>query len=127
MENSIELKKTVLAMIACVLMGLLSSACHGPAAGFAGTYVNHAVGEFSIADDTLVIAQGDDDSFLIHRKTGYNVLNESGKPGHRRYETEEWKAVYDAQKKVLETRKGLVISFSGAELLLENSRYRRTN
>ena len=116
-------------MIACVLMGLLLSACNGhAAAGFTGTYVNHTVGEFSIADDTLVIEPVAGEQVLIHRKTGYHVINEQGKLGKRQYETEEWKAVYDAQKKVLtETRKGLVISLENGELLLENSRYQRTN
>jgi len=129
MESSIELKKTVLALIACVLLGLILTACnHQAAASFTGTYVNSAQSEFSIADDTLVIEPGADEQVLIHRKTGYNVINEQGKLGRRQYETEEWKAVYDPQKRVLtETRKGLVISLQNGELLLENRRYRRTN
>jgi len=75
-----------------------------------GTYLNSAGGEFSKADDTLDIVAAEGNQFLIHRRTGFNLI-ESGKIGARQYEKEEWKALYDESTKILtETAKGKLIS-----------------
>lgn len=76
-----------------------------------GTYVNSAGGEYSVADDTLVIEPAESNNFSIHRKTGFNVITD-GKKGKRQYETEKWNAIYDeGTKSLTETRKGKIITF----------------
>ncbi|MFC4212453.1 hypothetical protein ACFOWA_14735 [Pedobacter lithocola] len=76
-----------------------------------GTYVNSAGGEYSVADDTLVIEPSGSNNFSILRKTGFNVVTD-GKKGKRQYETERWNAIYDDGTKTLtETRKGKLITF----------------
>ena len=108
---------------------VLFNACHGRAdAVITGTYVNHASSEFSIADDTLIVEHDQEQHYIIHRKTGFKILDDKGKPGKLQQDKEVWKAVYEADKSVLtESRKGLVISFFTGGLMLENSQYRRIN
>jgi hypothetical protein len=88
-----------------------------------GTYTNSAVGEFSKADDTLVIEASENNQFLIHRRTGFNLIN-NGKPGKRQHETEEWNAIYDDGSKTLtETKKGKLITvFPAAGYILIGKR-----
>lgn len=75
-----------------------------------GTYVNSAGGEFSKADDTLEIEAAAGNQFLIHRRTGFNLI-EYGKLGARQFQKEEWRAVYDESTKILtEAVKGKLIS-----------------
>ncbi len=129
METTLKLNT---AIILLALTALFFGACkggHSPAA-MAGTYANHAAGEFSIADDTLVVEHDQDQHYFIHRKTGYKVLDDKGKAGKLKLEAEEWKAVYDPNTGVMtESRKGRVISFEASKglLMLENSSYRRIN
>lgn len=97
-----------------------------PQAALSGPYANRAQSEFSIANDTLSIERAQDDNYLIHRKTGIRMLEESGEPGKPILEAEEWKAVYDPEEKVMtENKKGRLIRFTADGLLLENSPYRR--
>jgi len=75
-----------------------------------GLYTNSAVGELSKADDTLVVESADVNNFLIHRKTGFNLIR-NGKAGKRQHEREEWHAIYnEATKTLSETRKGKLIT-----------------
>ena len=95
-----------------------------------GTYVNHAASEFSMADDTLVLSPLDGDRFQVNRKTGYRLLDESGKPGKLILESETWEVLWDeALGAFQDRRKGRTISFDRktGELVLESSRYRRMN
>lgn len=116
-----------------VLMALgcgLIFSCKQETAHVTGTYINHASSEFSIADDTLVVEHFKDLDYLIHRRTGYFLLDDSGRPGKRVLEKEEWKAVYDEGSGTMtENRKGWVISFDvdKGELKLENSVFQRIN
>jgi len=99
------------------LLGLLFS-CGGPES-FEGAYVNTAGSEFSIADDTLVVEQGEGNQFLIHRRTGFRFLDDQGRPGKRQYENEEWRAVYDRNSEVMtESRNGVVITFNADRSIL---------
>jgi len=76
-----------------------------------GTYVNHAKGDYSIANDTLVIESVESNNYQIHRRTGIRLIRK-GKTGKFQHETEEWKAIYDEGTKTLtETQKGKLISF----------------
>lgn len=76
-----------------------------------GTYINHAGGTYSVADDTLVIEHSENSNYLIHRKTGFNLIRD-GRKGKREYETEIWNAIYDEETKCLtETRRGRLITF----------------
>ncbi|MEQ7801792.1 hypothetical protein ABDJ41_18500 [Pedobacter sp. ASV1-7] len=95
-----------------------------------GTYVNKASSEFSIAYDTLVVEHDKDLNYLIHRKTGFQLIDEKGRVGDLQLEREQWKAVYDeGSQSMTENRKGRVISFEFKQglLILENSRYQRIN
>ena len=44
-----------------------------------GIYVNSAGGEFSVADDTLIIEPAESNNYSIQRKTGFNVITEGKK------------------------------------------------
>ena len=112
------------------LAATLFNACNRDNQSIVGTYVNHAEGEFSIADDTLVVEHEQQQHYLIHRKTGFRTKDEAGKPGKLQQETEEWKAEYDAGSiSMTESRKARVISFDPDKglLMLENSKYQRIN
>ncbi len=75
-----------------------------------GTFTTSAKGEFSVADDTLIVEPAEGNNFIIHRRTGYNRI-ENGKLGKREYSKEEWNTIYDeASKTLFETRKGRLIT-----------------
>lgn len=100
-------------IILCAFAVLLATACttDKTRSFIPGTYVNHAAGEYSVADDTLVIEPAESNNYRIHRKTGFNIIRE-GKKGKREYETEQWNAIYDeATKSLAETRMGKSITF----------------
>lgn len=76
-----------------------------------GVYVNSAGGEFSVASDTLQVELVEGNNYVIHRRTGFNLVTD-GKIGKREYEVEKWSAVYSSDTQGLtETRKGKLISF----------------
>ncbi|AZI24099.1 hypothetical protein EA772_01600 [Pedobacter sp. G11] len=91
-----------------VLLSLTFYACRqDPAKKFLpGLYTNSATGELSKADDTLVVESAGSNNYLLHRKTGYNLIREV-KTGKRQHESEEWNAIYDEGTKTLyELRRG---------------------
>lgn len=109
---------------------LFGMGCSGSEPDLAGVYVNHGSGEFSIADDTLVIEQVRGKEYLIHRKTGYRQIDERGAAGKRILESEEWQAVYDEGSETMTERsRGRLLSFDRAKglLKLESSTYQRLN
>ncbi|MBB2143962.1 hypothetical protein GM921_00565 [Pedobacter sp. LMG 31464] len=76
-----------------------------------GVYVNSAGGEFSVASDTLAIELVEGNNYVVHRRTGFNLVT-NGKLGRREYEVEKWAAIYNPSAQVLtETKKGKLISF----------------
>ena len=76
-----------------------------------GTYVNSAGGEFSIASDTLKIELVEGNNYVVHRRTGYNLIRD-GKFGVREHETERWSCAYSTATKTLtELKKGKLIAF----------------
>jgi len=92
-----------------------------------GTYISSAVGEFSKADDTLIVESSAENQFMLHRRTGFNRI-ENGKIGKREYETEEWRATYDpATKTLLENRKGKLITIypDSGYLLIGKRKYQK--
>jgi len=94
-----------------------------------GTYINNARSEYSIANDTLVIDPSESDRFVIHRKTGFNVIRDK-KVGKREYETEQWNALYDPGTQSLsETRKGKLITFypKDNKLMVGKREYEKIN
>jgi hypothetical protein len=110
--------------IVCLLTGCNSNP------DFSGTYVNSAGSEFSVASDTLVLERAEGNDYLIHRRTGFQLLDAQGKPGKRQFESEEWKAVYDPESKVMtEQRRGKPISFSadGKQMTVVRRVYQRVN
>lgn len=94
-----------------------------------GIYINNTGSEFSIANDTLVIEPSENNSFHLHRKTGFNLVAD-GKVGRREYETENWNAIYDESTKVLtEIKKGKLITFypDSAKIKVGNRTYQKLN
>jgi hypothetical protein len=76
-----------------------------------GTYVNSAGGEFSIASDTLKVELAEGNNYIIHRRTGYNLISDK-KVGPREYETQQWSCAYNTATKTLtELSKGKIITF----------------
>lgn len=121
------LKNPILFLLATLL---LISACGGTNVVLSGTYVNHAAGEFSISDDTLIIEQIKQNAYSIERHTGYQIIDEAGKPGKRLFELEKWKAEYDEDSySMTERSKGRILSFDPGKglLKLENSVYQCIN
>jgi hypothetical protein len=119
-----------LVLVGLSLLALGLAACQGdlPGAGsgFTGTYVNHADGEFSVADDTLVVEQVRGELYRIVRHLAYVKLDEQGKVAMPVRSLECWKAVLDKDRGMLtELKKGRVLTGDGDTLLLENSAYRR--
>lgn len=96
--------------------------------GRTGTYVNDASSGFSIAHDTLVVEQGRGNTWLLHRKTGFQMIV-NGKPGRHLYETEECTATADPNTGVLtESRNEKVIEFPDQNSMTVGKRlYRRLN
>ena len=90
-----------------------------------GTYVDSSESEYSQVNDTLVIEAAENNTFLIHRKTGITLI-ENGKAGKERYEREEWQATYDEGSKTLtESRTGKKITPlpEANKLLVERREY----
>jgi hypothetical protein len=103
-----------------IFAGLLSLvvACTSKKIDFAaGTYVNHAESEYSVADDTLIIAT----DYHVTRRTTYHRTG--GQPRHL---VKQFNGVWDENKKMLTlTQTGTQLLFRPAEkiLLLGNSVY----
>lgn len=117
-------------LIALLVVMLFCTGCLNSSSDLNGTYVNHAASEFSIADDSLVVEHVSGLDYLIHRKTGYFLLDDAGKPGKRVLEKERWKAAFDEGSNTMtENSKGRVISFDRDKgiLKLENSLFQRIN
>jgi hypothetical protein len=125
MENQKSIAEKCL-MALLFIAGFLS-ACNR-SASFSGTYVNSAASEFSIANDTLVVEQSENNKYLLHRSTGFRLLDDAGKPGKLQYEREEWTAVYDKDTQALtEIHNGVIITFSkdGSILTAGKRKYKR--
>lgn len=103
--------KIYLNLLALIMLLYFSACQHDKEKAFLkGTYIKSTKGEFNIADDTLVVEPAENNNFLIHRRTGFNRIND-GQLGKREYEKEEWDAIYDESTKTLtETRKGRLIT-----------------
>lgn len=101
-------------IILLVIVAVIMAACNSKTdtrSFIPGTYVNQSEGEYSVASDTLVIETAESNNYVIHRKTGFNIITD-GKKGKREYETEAWEAIYDSGTKSLtETAKGKLITF----------------
>ncbi|MDO3627553.1 hypothetical protein [Mucilaginibacter sp. BT774] len=72
MKTTIKLGVAILSLAAC------QKANHD------GTYVNHKVGQYSTADDTLIIRDT-----VITKKTGYQIIRD-GKALPKNFETHIW-------------------------------------
>lgn len=118
-------------IILIVLSSVVLSACHpkDDRSFLPGTYVNNATGSYSTANDTLVIQATEGNNFVVHRRTGFNLIRD-GKKGRREYETEKWNAIYDGKTGVLrETRKGKTLRFypDSNMLMIGNRSYQKIN
>lgn len=117
----------LMALLGCVTL----FACNGDSkrSSIIGTYVNHAGGTYSLADDTLTVQQVEGNNFTIHRRTGFNLIRE-GKKGKREHETEEWNGIYDSENGTLtETRRGKMMVFRAdpASLYIGKREYKKIN
>ncbi len=118
-----------------LLLGLALSSALASCAGdqvrdfMPGTYVNSAGGEFSIASDTLKVELIEGNNYVIHRRTGYNLITD-GKIGLREYETEQWSCAYSkATKTLTESKRSKIISFFPEKQALQIGRrlYQKIN
>ncbi|MGM9475258.1 hypothetical protein ACS5PU_02465 [Pedobacter sp. GSP4] len=101
--------------------------CNNPAS-LDGTYVNDAGSELSIAHDTLIVEHEEGPRYLLHRRTGFQLLDDAGRAGRLQHEKEEWTAVLDRESGIMtEARKGKQISFSadGLTLTVGKRKYKR--
>jgi hypothetical protein len=94
-----------------------------------GTYVNSAKGDYAQAEDTLIISQVKDNTFLVTRNTTYQAVR-NGKllPKHR--QVQKLNGLYDPQNKVLdETTNGRIFNFDPDKRLLKVNQavYRKLN
>lgn len=113
------------------LLAIVASACSSDKTknSIAGTYVNSAKSEYSIANDTLIIEAAENNRFLIHRKTGIKLIR-NGEVGKEQYEHEEWQAIYDEGSKTLtESKRGKKITPlpEANKLLVERREYKKIN
>lgn len=103
--------KAILILIALVAALMAACTTDKTRSFIPGTYVSSAAGEYSTANDTLVIEAAESNNFSVLRTTGFMRIK-NGKPGKQEYETEQWNAVYDeASKTLTETSKGKLITF----------------
>lgn len=88
-----------------------------------GTYVHSGSGEFSVADDTLVVEHMAGRNYAVHRSTGFNLLTD-GDLGVRQYEKEEWSAIAEEGEEsvLLEQRWGKRLLFRQDPGVLEVGR-----
>jgi len=94
-----------------------------------GIYVNHAQGEFAIADDTLTFTHTEDRHYIITRNTGYQAIRE-GRLLPRKRKLETFEGDFDPSANVLnETTAGRVFHFDPAKgiLVLNRAVYRKLN
>ena len=110
---------------------LLLAACHSAsdkiASFITGTYVHSAKGEYSQAEDTLVITLVSGKAYHIRRRAGFRPIRE-GKLLPKRWKTQLFNGNYDRDKQVLfETTNGRVFRFDPDKgtLLVNNAVYRK--
>jgi len=125
----INMKKNFLQL--GLMLALLLAACNVMTGerSIEGTYVNHSEGKYSIADDTLVVEQGEGNMVLIHRRTGFRRLT-NGRPGKKEYGLEEWTCLWNEDEGTLkELRKGrlLYLDRDSARLILGKRVYEKVN
>jgi hypothetical protein len=95
----------------------------------AGTYVRAFEGEYSVGNDTLVIAQPDANNnyYTIQHRMSYQQIKDKT-PLSLEYKTENWTAMFNEQTNVLEEQqKGKRLSFLLDEntLLLGGSKFKK--
>ncbi|MDB4925514.1 hypothetical protein [Mucilaginibacter sp.] len=98
--------KNYIFLMAIAVIGL--SACHNQNDNsikdfIPGAYVNQARSDYSIANDTLIIAPGKntDNIYLITRKTGYRRIVD-GKLMPLQHQVKHWSGEWDSQKQILQ-------------------------
>ncbi len=123
------MKKYIIILLACA--GCY--ACQSPAARtqtfIPGTYTGSATGEFSSAQDTLVITRLDQSHYELVRRTGYQALR-NGKRLAKHHQVRVFKTLWDPLKQELtEEKTGLVFRFDADKALLYvgKASYRKIN
>jgi hypothetical protein len=115
-----------------VAFGLLFlAACHNASdkivSFIPGTYVHAAKGEYSRAEDTLVITLVNGEAYHIRRRAGFQPIRE-GKLLPKRWKVQSLNGNYDPQQQVLfETTNGRVFSFDPVKgiMLVNSAVYRK--
>ena len=105
--------KIKLFMAFAVMLFMAFTSCKGSLSpAFTGIYVNNAGSEASVASDTLIVGQENGNSYTIHRRTGFRLLDDNGKAGALQHERETWTAVYDPLTQIMtESNGGKLITF----------------
>ncbi|MEJ2881497.1 hypothetical protein [Pedobacter sp. GR22-6] len=118
MKKNIKIHPQI-SIVFLALICLFHASCTGDL-DITGTYVHHAESEFSIADDTIIVALSQDQDYLISKSTGYRSLDEAGNQGPLVLEKEHRKGRYNPDSGILEgTGKGGTISFDKTEKVLK--------
>lgn len=92
-----------------------------------GSYVHHAEGDYSLADDTLVVSFVAAQRYEIVRRTGFNLIR-AGRMGNRQHETENWSVSYDPAAQLLLERlrgKRIRVELDRGMLIIGNREYRK--
>jgi hypothetical protein len=101
-----------------VLLAACQSKSERVKSAIPGTYAKSAAGEYSSAEDTLILSQVSDNNYLIIRHTAYQVIR-NGKALPEQHRSEKLAGTWDEQRQVLvETAKGRQLTFDPAKGLL---------
>ncbi|SHL96851.1 hypothetical protein [Mucilaginibacter sp. OK098] len=110
---------------------LFLAACHSASdkivSFIPGTYVHAAKGEYSQAEDTLVITLVSGKAYNIQRRVGFRPIRD-GKLLPKRWKVQSLNGNYDPQRQVLfETSNGRAFSFDPVKgvLLVNSAVYRK--
>jgi hypothetical protein len=127
-----DMKKVLKISLGFAAVGLLfftacQSASDKVVAFMPGTYVHAAKGEYSQAEDTLVITLVSGEAYHIQRRVGFRPIRD-GKLLPKRWKVQSLNGNYDPQQQVLfETTNGRAFSFDPVKgvLLVNRAVYRK--
>jgi len=124
------MKTTAKMMIAAILLLAACQSKNKQTQDFIpGAYVNSAKGEYSIANDTLLIQPIDGTHYQIIRRTTYQAIRD-GKTLPTHHKEQKLNAVWDSAKQELdETITGRIFHFDEAKqlLLINQAVYHKIN
>ena len=117
-------------LLSIALAAATIAACHrndGTRESIPGTYVNHAEGEYSIADDTLEVTPDStqEHTYRILRRSTFVRINEGDK-GNPVRQREEWTVLYHPETQILQDirkRRNIPLQPESGSLTVERRKY----